>query len=640
MPLEPSYIAPLTSNSPAADMGDIETRDVLDGSTIDPNDPLNDPKGKKLFTYETIKKRLKVLVDDWETKVGYRATINRNIRNVEVDLNALHNAGELRPDETFIPIRVVNENIRQDLPPFIRYFISSHRLFIFNCTTDPNENTEELEEQVTKGMRYNNWEKAPYKNLDGAKLHGWSSLKTEYDESRPLHVNIHYVKHESLIFDTESVDFEANEIILEEHFVTLLQLDDFVNKFGFDADQVKKIKQSKEDNEIKLQEPFKIHEVYFKYQGIVYVSWACMEQGMCSDWLKKPNKFSLDIKIKETVMVQQPGPIPGTMDSFGMPLMGMMTVPQEQWKDVDETSYPYEILFKDETEDSLLISHKGQAWEDQSKQEAQTALISLYINGAVRASNVYGSPKGNTNSGAPIKKLELSLDPGCFYSEPIEFWSTEYPSPEILRASNMLDVRMQSERGKTADTVINRDDSRKTSKEIDVADQHQDDNESISLVMYAAFWRNMASRSWRIIQSQALQEKITLLQVPASQDPMTGQPVYKNDLVRLGKSYEVFPAGDIDVLEREKDLKRMAEFYPIVAPVPVLGLTFLLDMLKAAFPKDIAKYSMIIGPMIQVQQMQFQQQLMSGMMNPSPDGKALDGVNSGGQPPPKQGPPK
>jgi len=606
-PIGYTQTGPAVSTDPVTDMGIIEAK----LSPEEGIDPLLDYYGRKLFRYEEIQTRLNHLITQWDKSVSRRAALNRNIRNLEVDLDSLHKSGDLGPDETYIPIRVVAENIRQDLPPFIRYLTTSHRLVVFNCVSDPQENTEELETQVTKGLRYNNWEKVPFKNLDGTKLHGWAAIKVELDDSKPLNVNLHYVRHESLIFDLESHDLQANEIILEEHHVTLLQLESFVKKYGFDARQVRLVQENIKDNAQKVQEPFKIHEVFFKWDGFVWVSWVCMEKGYCTTWLKAPSKFFLDVgqEVTTTVMV----PTPSGIDAFGNPIILPVPTPQTTWEPIYETDYPYEILINEETEDTRLACNRGRAWEDQSKQEAQTALFSMYINGATRASNVYGAPEESANPGSPIKKLELSLDPGCFYSEPMRFWSPPYPSPELLHASNMLDVRTQAERGRVASTVINRKDARKTSAEIETAEDKELEMESVGLVLYSSFWRNILARVWRIVQSQAVQNKIALLQIPVP-NPQTGTVEYVNDIARLKKHYEVFPAGDVDVIEREKNLKKMAEFYPIVSQVPVLGLTFLDDMMKVAFPRDSKKYSGIIQGLLQMQ--------VQSLAQPKPAGAA------------------
>ena len=128
------------------------------------------------FTFSTVRHHLEAMHNEWNY---YRdkAQENRKTRDVEVSVEVLRREGTLDEDETLVPVRIIDTNITRELPPYINYIKNSRRLCIFTCISNPDQATDKLEIEFTRGMTYPNWEKALYKKLDGSATHGWDSTK-------------------------------------------------------------------------------------------------------------------------------------------------------------------------------------------------------------------------------------------------------------------------------------------------------------------------------------------------------------------------------------------------------------------------------------------------------------------------------
>ncbi len=82
---------------------------------LDPEQPPQLPDFK-FFKYETAIVDFKKVVDEWDTRVTAQAEGRRNMRTVQVDIEALQAEGKMKADETLIPIRTIDANIKSEQP--------------------------------------------------------------------------------------------------------------------------------------------------------------------------------------------------------------------------------------------------------------------------------------------------------------------------------------------------------------------------------------------------------------------------------------------------------------------------------------------------------------------------------------------
>jgi hypothetical protein len=557
--------------------------------------PALQDSASKYLNFGEHKTFLKRIIDDWSSEIE-GTKVRRKTRKLEIDVEALRASNEIDQDETFIPVRVIDTNIQREQPPYINYLKNSRRLTTMRCLSRIGLDTQKLEEEFTAGMTYEGWETPHFKCLDGAQTHGWDCVEVVYDESKPLHVALEHVGHDKLYFPRSTINLQDCPRVIRRYDVTREVLNKFVTDFGFDKTVVDALI-AKDKNTQKEDDTLPIYKVSFKMQRIVYVAWFSLETNT-SDWLKAPAKayIGIDRKVTETVEIPT-----SQFDILGNPIMQQQTI--EKFVPADITVFPYFILPYRESEEAELMERQGRVELDESKQEASTAILSGFVNRLNRASRVYGSPDTEDGAGKLKELSDLKLHNSSIVNKPFRFWSLDYPDPMVLNALQFLDVQNAQETNQVAFAVNNRKDSRKTAKEISSAEQKESLLNSVQLTLFSTYIRSIYSLCWLIVQSQALQQKIPLLQQETKM--LDGSISYKNSLEVIAQTYEVRAAGDVDVVQRQEKLQQMMQDWPVVAQTP-LKYQFLADMLKLKYPDVGEKYAAAIAQAPVVEQMQGQ----------------------------------
>ncbi len=552
---------------------------------VAPDDVITDPFYSDYFDYEKAKIRINDLIDSW-SGLCKEAEQRRNERYIDLDIEALRKSGDILPDETFIPQRVIDTNIARELPEFLAFLKQSNRLAIFTCISNPEIQTDNLEKDFTKGLTYQGWYKDFKRLIDGAQLHGWDSIEVVFDESKPLHVGFEHIGFDKLFYNKKTSNIQDSEYVIRRYDITLLRLEAFKAK-GFDPVQVDVII-SANTAKRKRDDTVTIYKVYYKYAGAVWVCWYSRDSNI-NNWLKQPEKLKLGIAEQQST-----GVLSRLQIGIGQGGNSAPTV----WIDKDVNIYPiFQYLYKDD-EEEVLTEHVGRGFLDLPMQEGQSAIVSGFTNGLLRAANVYASPAGDDGESADIKQLDVELTHGGIYSKPLNFFHTEYPDPLVLTAMQFLATLNAQATGKTSFTVSNRKDSRKTAKELGLAEKEEQQQESIGLADFSEDLRAILSFVWLIVQSQALQGKIPLLQkqvpimIPGGlMGEMIESPEMEaiNDIKTIGEKYEVRPAGDVDVVERQNKLNQMMQDWPVFQTTGLKDV-FLKDFVKLRYPDKAEAY--------------------------------------------------
>lgn len=558
---------------------------------ITPNSAPTEDIQDKLFDYQRSRPHLERMVRDWTFEVA-ETEQRRKERKVDVNVESLRQKGDLDEDETLIPIRVIDSNITKEQPPFINYLKNSRRIAIFRSLSDPQQDCDLLEQDFTRVATYTNWETPIFKCLDGAQAHGWDAVEVVLDTNKPGNFAIEHIGHDKLFFPMSTVDFQAAPRVSRAYDVTLTQLQEWITKYGFDSAQVGTIKAGLKDT-TKETETIRIHKLYFKKGDCVYTAWYCLLHG-CSDWLKKPIQFYCGIDTPS----QMGGWQPKEMDMIPIFLL------------------PYRV-----TEEQKIVETKGRGFLDCYKQEAQTAVWSAFINALTRASVTCASVAQEDGSGSSLKEYEnAKLTSGRIFNKPLSFWAHPYPDPIVLRTLEFAESQNSAENNQVDFAVMNRQDSRKTAKEIGAAQQQQSLLNSVQLTLFSTFVRQVYSFAWLIVQSQALQNKIRFMQVQKQQpmmnplapgipmqDPQTGQPmmqsIWTNDTSIISQMFDIRAAGDTDVIAKDEIIQKMRTDFQLMMQTPLKD-QFLLDYVKLSYPERADKYAQILGQTGQMQMMQ------------------------------------
>jgi hypothetical protein len=558
-------------------------------SPSQPNTPSQDEQDK-FFSFPESKIHLDRIIADWSDEIA-ETEKRRKERKVELNLESLRQKNELDEDETIIPVRIIDTNITREQPPYINYLKNSRRIGIFESLDNPDQDNDLLEQDFTKKCTYTGWELPHFKCLDGSQAHGWDSVEVVCDTEKPGHFALEQIGHDKLFFPRSAIDLQQCPRLIRAYDVTILQLRSWITKYGFDSEQVDLILKSRKDTR-KENETIRIYKCFYKKDGVVYVAWFCLSDGV-SDWLKKPQQHYVGI------------------DEQG---------PNGQFVPKPLTMYPIFILPYKLTEESKIVDARGRGFLDCYKQEAMTALWSAYINGMNRASSIYASPKQEDGTGSSLKEVEdLKMTPGRFLNKPVDFWSPPYPDALVLRTLQFADVQNSDETNQVNFAAMNREDSRKTAKEIGAAENQQALLNSVQLTLFSIFIRQVYSFVWLIVQSQALQNKIQFLlvqrQVPQTNpynpqipmlDQQTQQPmmqtVWSNNTSLISQKYTVRAAGDVDVISKNETIQKMRTDFNLIMTTPLKDV-FLLDYIRLVYPEKADRYTQILAQTSQMAQM-------------------------------------
>lgn len=546
---------------------------------------MSEPTNEAEFRLEFQKQKsyLNKIIGSWSKRVA-QAEKARLQREVDIDPSDLRKSGEIGPDETFIPDRTIENNIRREQPAAITYLVQSRRLAIFECMTDRGMDCQNLELEFTRGMRYPGWIRSWFKCDDGSRLHGSDSVEVVFDEDKPLHVAVEHVGYDKLFY-AEGVGpniQDAPELILPKK-VTTLKLKSWVNQYGFDPNQVQRILDTLGDS--RRDEIITIYKEYFKADGIVYVAWFCTEYSV-DDWLKVPEPLTMGVSEEQEVTVVDP--------ISGVPMVDPFTgIPQTrvEWVPVYMRDYPVFVLPYRETEQEEISKHRGRAFYDFPQQEAKTAVQSGYVNRVMKSGHLYVAPMNQSDGGNVVDRIQQWMEDGSFFGEPVQFFSPDPPDPSIIKGLQYFDTKNTENTGQIAAAVSNRQDSRKTATEIQAAEKETAMLSGVPLVLFSSFVSEVLNFCWKIVQSQAVQGKIPFVQ--RMEKMLDGTMSSKNDLTILSHEYILKPAGDVDVIQRAETEQKMQQDWPVIQTTGA-AMKFLADLVVLRYPDKGTEYAQMI----------------------------------------------
>lgn len=498
--------------------------------------------------FEKIKGKVMKLKKDWDSEIDETET-RRELRYLSVDVEQERVAGKFKQDEIYIPIRIIDDNIRKEAAQYIAYLTTSRNAAVFK-SKDPEGkdlNMNLVEREFTGYVRYNGWEIPYFKVLDGAQTHGWDGVEIAFDKDKPGFFTIEHIAHEHLWYPVDTEHLQDSPIVVRNCRVTREKLEKFKN---IKQDQVELLFKDK-DNQETCESLITIQKVFYRIDGIVHICW--LDCAKSTDFIRDPKPLFLG---RRQILVDS---ISGTA------MVG---------DDIYESQYPIEILPYVVSENGKLKSVKGRVFYDEFVQEAAGSLISSIVNAWHRASQVMGAPKnpsGLTGNSPEVTNTEIIG--GKMYNSPIDFFHMPYPDQSGLTIIQALITQNKSETSQVNFAVNNREDSRKTAREISAAASQASLLSGVQVTLFSIFLRNVFTRCWSISQSM-IQQGYLLTSLP---------PDYHSI------NYELYSAGDTEVVMREEMLARMQMSWSVVANTPA-ALPFLKDILSLAFPAHSDKY--------------------------------------------------
>ena len=521
--------------------------------------------------------KIRRLNTEWADLIS-RFERNRKIRKFIADQEAMRKDKVIAQDEYYIAIRQVEINIAREKPLYQSFLKQSRRVAIFSPADRTDLDPTLLEDEFTREVQQPGWDMDHVRAVDGTLLHGFTHFELEFDETHPLNIVPSYIPVDELRFPREIKDIQEAEFCVRVKDVSISSLRDLVTDFGFNKEESEKVMTAASEKNSLVT----LYKLFFKDpDGFVYVAWLAENT---SQWLKSPQKLYIgrdeitttQVRV-DSVQINEQG------DSLPLP-------PQESTETettpIFETEYPIITFPYEVIEDAKIVESEGRARKDSSFQDAESNLMSTYVNGAARSAHLQASPKDpNGLSSAAPKQLPTTIRNGQIWDTPMTFANLPAPSNSILDAIR-LNSSMNSESTNQINFLVNnRKDSRKTATEVDQASQQNSLINSAGVANYSTTLQLLWTRVWQVVQSRAISGKIRFLPIF---DANTGEYI-GNDIEMISQKWVIKPAGDVDVIERQEQLMQMRNDLGVMLQSSAATI-FLADYLKISYPTQGQKY--------------------------------------------------
>ena len=515
---------------------------------------------KDFTKYEDASTNVRQLLDVIGTLEG-TAVENRNSRKLDINVEAERADGHLDEDEFLVPAHIIDTNIRREQSKYVAYVTGSRRSAIFTSITEPTTATGELERDFTDKTRYPGWQVPLFKIIDGMQLHGYSIADVQFDEDKSGHFAVEAVNYEDFGFPADTRDIQACEMLVHRHYFTALQLRDMVDNDDFNEDIVDILLNENPDGEgvnyVDVESLYEIEKVMFKHEGKVFVAWSCCKKS--DDWLRDPRPLYLGRRDGETLQ--------------------------------DEVDYPYVIFPYTILEDSAIQNATGRAFADRTVQETITSLMSSFVTAHRRAANFYFA-KDNEDPNNTNVQTSVRFQPGALIDANIRQFQLTPPDTSMVAAIQSLMSQNAQEQSQINYAAMNRKDSRKTATEVQAASSEAQQLSSTQVSLFSIALKDVYEWCWRIYQSRVIAGAL--------------RPAASIDLF-LNHKFNIKPAGDVDVIERQEKSQKMMMAWQVVAQTP-LAPVFLQNMMRLMFPDEGESYAKMLQ--IGDQKDQLLQQLM------------------------------
>lgn len=491
------------------------------------------------------------IIGEWSTeknKCAERRKFRKNRRNVDEE----RTKGTILKDETIIPDRTIDTNIRRGKVPYVNYVVSAKRTLIITDNNNPDTDTEPLELWFTRGMHFPQWKTPWLKLLDAVQTHGGCGAEVVYDTSKPFNCAIEYIPRNALIFPLKTKDLQACPRLLRLYKITVLQLEEMAETYEFDESVVAKLKEKYKARYDMLD----IYRILSKKGGIVYSSWYSQENT--DGWLRKPAVHQIGLFDYDPEMVQSMQQMPEWEQ-----------IRSQIAKPLALSMYPIFWFTFDVTEDEEILNESGRVALDLHVQEALTSLLSSTVNAAYRASNLYPTAENMPGDDPKLGELGM-LKPGIISSRKIVLNQFPWPQPVILAVMQAMDIRKAQEAGNQDFAAVARKDANKTKYEMELANSQSEEQSAIGLTVFSTPYLDVCALCFLIATHQAI-------------FGLCSPPTHP-ELLYL--DYNLQPAGDIEVLKRQEDKENAKQFYGLIKGTP-MAETLLKFLFERFFPDQI-----------------------------------------------------
>ena len=483
------------------------------------------------------------MLSQWRSVILPIVTENRDAAELDITSAEARTRKIVAGNEVYIGRRVISDNINRELPAYLQYINGPRVIAITPKNVPaPADVVTAIEDEFTLGFRFDGWLEHHIGVVNSTCLHGRGVFMVLPAPDTLLGTKAVFIPADDFIFPTKARDIQRSNMLGVRHSISLDQFKAWIKVFQWDATKAQSLIGTMPQGE-EVTKMIEVFQMFYRVDDVVHTCW----------YADDPSRVLLRGALPYTS---------GAFDNTGAP--------------VPARDYPFFPIYYKITENPIVVERKGRAHADMHDQEASIMMWTGLVNSCIRASEVYASVEATPQTENPaIKQTEFIVEPGKIVDKPVKFFNTPWPDSMMLSALNALSTTNASSAGQVDYAVANRKDSRKTAKELDLAQEQTATNRSVPLTMMTAGYKALLTYQFTILIGNVASGVNTMFLAEA--------PDARAAL--LERQWVVHPAGDVDYVERLKQLDMYVKLYPMVQQTGA-GPEFLRKIVELAFPKD------------------------------------------------------
>jgi hypothetical protein len=165
--------------------------------------------------------------------------------------------------------------------------------------------------------------------------------------------------------------------------------------------------------------------------------------------------------------------------------------------------------------------------------------------------------------------------PGALIDANVRQFQLSPPNSTMLSAIQTLVTQNSQEQSQMNYAAMNRQDSRKTATEIQTASAEAQLLSATQVSLFSISIKKIYEHCWEIYKSRVIDGLL---------EPTIPLHYF------IDHEYNIKPAGDTDVVERQEKAQKMLQVWPVIQQNSALAMIYMEDMLTMLFPDEAPKY--------------------------------------------------
>lgn len=501
-----------------------------DNQTAGPAASQKDSSGGKP-TYASIKEvyaQLQTVAVDEKRKADKR----REFRYNEIDPDAMKadENSPLQEGDTFIPMRMADSAIAQEVPHLLRPLKETHTLLYFSNLADPSDPTMRAEaRKFTNHCRHEDWIRPWIRLGDSSGEQGGACAETLFDKTKPAFFRVEYFERANLLIPSDATELEDLPVVGRRMAFYPSQLRLWVKKYGFSKEKVEKIigRHSNAAQKAKL-EKITIDRLYIK-----------------SDETGEVFRAYVSPDVEGFLRTNDPEPLSTTYSEWAVDPANKSLMRRPP------STYPLTYFPYRDTSEQQIFKTKGRVFYDTPIQEAAQNLWTGIVNAAIHASQIFGS--GTDPSSGDLAETE-KVRGNVIRKVPVNHWSPPMPPADLLNVVRTLAAEHKRDHGKHDVAAMSKRGYNISAKEITTAQTLSDEFALNQMIPFATGIRQVYSIGFNMYRTQ-------VLDYPQNQDPRTVEFLTKPLLVLSG--------GVIELAEEMQKAQQIIQILSTTPPGPL-----------------------------------------------------------------------